>query len=225
MERMYILIPGEFYKDKNLNGLERDVLALYKYYTENGKNKCCSLNSVQIAEVFNVSSRYIKRVRKHLSDLGYIRTDGGIKVTYIGLQVGSTVPTQGEPEFTPKGTTVHPRVNHSSPQKGTTVPLKGEPQFTHKEEKKEKEEEKRKKEGMKTNFDRLVELLPEDYRTQEKIDYIKGKYEDRINSIDSIDSAIDSWVINIKIELNKVFPMEYKIPMKKEEVSDTIDVF
>ena len=117
MKDKYTLIPGEFYKDKNLKGLERDVLALYKYYTENGSNKCCSLNSVQLAEYFNVSSRYIKNVRKHLKELGYISTDGGIKVTYIGVKGGTTVPPKGEPQFTSRGSTVHPGVNHSSPQR------------------------------------------------------------------------------------------------------------
>lgn len=82
MEELFI--PSEFYKDKNLKGLERDILALYKYYTETENNRCCSMNSVQIAEYFNVSSRYIKSVKKHLKDLGYIRTDGGIKVYYVG---------------------------------------------------------------------------------------------------------------------------------------------
>ena len=208
-----IFIPKEFYKIKELKGIERDVLALYKYYTVKGKNKCCSLTNEQIADDLNISTRYLKEIKKHLKELGYIRTDGGIKVTYLGVKGGEPQRTGGvnysspggEPQLTLKGTTAHP---------------KGEPQLTHKEEKKEKEERKK---GM-TNFDRLVELLPEDYKTQERIDYIKNKYEDRINSIDSIDSAIDSWVINIKIELNKVFPMEYKIPMKKEEVSDTIDL-
>ena len=86
-----IFIPMEFYKNTELKGLERDVLALYKYYTENGNNKCCSLNSVQIAEMFNVSSRYIKSVRQHLKELGYIKTDGGIKVIYVGIK--------GEPQL------------------------------------------------------------------------------------------------------------------------------
>ena len=90
---LFILIPGEFYKDQNLKGMERDVLALYKYYTENGKYKCCSLNNTQIAEFFNVSTRYLRTVKKHLKELGYISTDGGIKVTYLGIKVGTTAPT------------------------------------------------------------------------------------------------------------------------------------
>lgn len=80
MEELFI--PGEFYKDRNLKGLERDILALYKYYTENSISKCCSMNSVQIAEFFNVSSRYIRSIKKHLKELGYIRTDDEMNVIY-----------------------------------------------------------------------------------------------------------------------------------------------
>ena len=204
----------EFYKNTELKGLERDVLALYKYYTENGNNKCCSLNSVQIAEMFNVSSRYIKSVRQHLKELGYIRTDGGIKVIYVGIK--------GEVQLPSKGSTVPPRGNHSSPQKGSTVPPKGEPQFPHKKEKKDKKEIKKEKKVM-TNFDLLLDKLPSGYKTPERIDYIKDKYEERINNTDLIDGTIDSWVTNIKIELNRVCPIEYKVE-KKKPISNTIDV-
>lgn len=210
-----IFIPSEFYKDKNLKGLERDVLALYKYYTENGTSKCCSLNSVQIAEYFNVSSRYIKSVRKYLKELGYIRTDGGIKVIYVGLK--------GELQFPPKGSTVPPRVNQSSPQKGATVPPKGEPQFPHKKEKKEKKEIKKEEKRSMTNFERLVGLLPEEYVTPERMEYIEEKYKDRINELDMVDGAMEGWIVGIKNELNTVFPLEFHIE-KKEERSDTIDV-
>lgn len=219
MKEKGTFIPSEFYKDKNLNGLERDVLALYKYYTENGTSKCCSMNSVQIAEYFNVSSRYIKSVRKHLKELGYIRTDGGIKVTYIGIK--------GEPQFPTKGTTVPLKVNHSSPQKGTTVPPKGEPQFPHKKEKKEKKEIKKEEKGDMTNFERLIDVLPDYYLTEERMDYLKKNYMDKINGADISGGLFDFWLVNIKNELNRVFPMDYKVEKvdKKEEVNDKIDLF
>ena len=102
-----IFIPKEFYKNIELKGLERDILALYKYYTENGTSKCCCLNNSQIAEIFCVSERYLRMVKRHLRELGYIRTDGGIKVYYIGFEAGSTVPIDRK---------------HSSYQAGSTVP-------------------------------------------------------------------------------------------------------
>lgn len=219
MKEKYTLIPGEFYKDKNLKGLERDVLALYKYYTENGNNKCCSLNSVQIAEYFDVSPRYIKSVRKRLKELGYISTNGGIKVTYIGIEKGTTVPPKGEPQFTSRGSTVHPGVNHSSPQKGTTVPLKGEPQFPHKEEKEDKKEIKKEEKSEMTNFELFINNIPSEYRTPERIDYIKDNYIEAINKSDFNESGVLEWCLKrIMTEVYQKYPVEYNVE-KKEPVS------
>ena len=74
-----------------------------------------------------------------------------------------------------------------------------------------------------TNFEMFLDKLSSDYKTPEKIDYIKDKYEKRINNTDLMDGTIDSWVTNIKIELNRVYPIEYKVE-KKEPISNTIDV-
>lgn len=212
-----IFIPKEFYKDTELKGLERDVLALYKYYTENGNNKCCSLNSVQIAEYFNVSSRYIKSIRKHLKELGYIRTDGGIKVIYVGVK--------GEVQLPQKGTTVPPGVSHSSPQKGTTVPPKGEPQFPHKKEKKDTKEIKKEEKRDMTNLDLLLDRLPEEYKTPEIIEFINTNYLDKINQADLSDGSIlDTYVVRLKSELLKrfiVYPVIDKpTPIRKTDEDD-----
>lgn len=74
-----------------------------------------------------------------------------------------------------------------------------------------------------TNFERLVGMLSKEYVTPERIEYIEEKYKDRINDIDMTDGVIDGWLINIKNELNRVYPLEFHIE-KKEEKSDTIDV-
>ena len=75
-----------------------------------------------------------------------------------------------------------------------------------------------------TNFDMLLGRLTSDYLTSEKIDYMKEHYMDRINDAD-IDSAIlDTWVINIKNELNKQYPTEFHIE-KPTPKSDFIDIF
>lgn len=218
-----IFIPSEFYKDKNLKGMERDVLALYKYYTENGKNKCCSLNNTQIADILNVSTRYLRMVKKHLSDLGYIRADGGIKVTYLGVQVGSTVPTQVGSTVPQVGSTVPTDRKHSSYQVGSTVPIKQEAQFPHKKEKEEKKENKEEKRWM-TNIKLLFANLPKDYQTKEKVNYIKDNYMDKLNEVDFNDGGIlDTWIPNIKNVLNKVYPQDFII-VKEEPRSNTIDV-
>lgn len=201
---MGVFIPSEFYKDKNLKGLERDVLALYKYYTENGKYKCCSMTCQQIADEFDISVWYINKIKKHLKELGYIRSSG-VKVVYIGLQDCTTVQSESVLQYR---------------QDCTTVQNKTVLQYRHKKdiniEKKEKKREM-------TNFDRLIGLLSEEYVTPERKEYIEEKYKDRINKLDMADGAMDGWIVGIKNELNTVFPVEFHIE-KEEERSDTIDV-
>ena len=88
-----IFIPKEILKLKELTSTEKMVLALYKYYTEQGNYKCCSLTKPQIAEDLGISVDYMKKIKTHLKDLGYIKTDGGIRVIYVGVQGGDIVPT------------------------------------------------------------------------------------------------------------------------------------
>ena len=105
---------------------------------------------------------------------------------------------------------------------GDITPSEWVIEHPHKEEKKEKENKKEKK-GM-TNFDLLIDNLPSNYKTPERIDYIKNKYNDRLNEADLTGGVLDSWVINIKNELNQQFPINYIIP-KEEPKSNTIDMF
>ena len=220
-----LFIPDEILKKDGLTTTEKMVLSVYKYYTENGKYKCCSLTCEQVADELNISVVYIKKIKKHLKELGYIRSSG-IKVTYLGVKDCTIVQSESVPEYTivsSKSIPEYPQGIPEYPQEYTIVSSKSIPEYTHKKEERKKEIKKEEK-GMMTNFDRLVELLPQDYRTQEKIDYIKDKYEVIINNLEVDSASIDSWVINIKKELNKEYPMEYKTPIKKEEVSDTIDL-
>ena len=76
-----------------------------------------------------------------------------------------------------------------------------------------------------TNFDLLIDKLPSEYKTQEKIDYIKNKYMDRLNELDlNIGGMFDLCLTRIKSELNQQFPINYVVP-KEEPKSNTIDVF
>ena len=212
-----IFIPMEFYKVKELRGLERDILALYKYYTDNGKYKCCVLTNRQIAEEFCIGIRHLQEIKQHLKELGYIRTDGGVKVFYMGIEGRATA--QGG-------------MSHSAPQGRATAHPKDEPQRTHKKEKKEEKRNKKEKGGLTparkeedmSNFDRLIARLPDEYKKGERIDYIKNNFMDRINRLDMDDSILDTWVIGIKNEVNKRYPIEYVI--KKEVPKDDMyDMF
>ena len=227
---MDVFIPNEILKLKDINITEKVVLSIYKYYTEQGKYKCCSLSKPQIADELGISVDYVKDIKKHLKELGYIRTDGGIRVIYLGVQGGDITPndeiqggditptsggynTQGGGYNTQGG-------GYNTHQVGDITPTRWGIEHPHKKEKENKKEIKKEKKVM-TNFDLLLDKLPSGYKTPERIDYIKDKYEERINNTDIVD--IESWFINIRNELNTIYPIEYKVE-KKKPISNTIDV-
>ena len=199
-----IFIPMEILEVEEINNTEKMVLSIYRYYTVNGDLHCCTLKNEDICKIVQLKDESnLRRIKKHLKELGFIRTDGGIKVTYLGIKEDLNVPQGGQ--ISPKGRT------NKSKREDKNVP--------HKEEEKK---EKRIKKVM-TNFDQLLDRLSSDYKTPEKIKYIKDKYEKRINNTDLIDGTIESWVTNIRNELNRVYPIEYKVE-KKKPISNTIDV-
>ena len=215
-----IFIPDEFLENNELNHTEMIVLSIYKYYTENGKYKCCSLTCSQIADKLNVSIWYLNKIKKHLKELGYISTDGGIKVTYLGItdctivqnEDCTIVQSESVPEY--RGSVPEYR------EDCTIVQSESVPEYNHNKEKEEKKEIK--KDGI-TNFDLLLGKLSKDYLTPEKIEYMKEHFMNRINEVDIEDGVIDSWITNIKNELNKQYPIEFVIE-KKEPVSKAFDI-
>lgn len=210
-----IFIPNEILKLKDINITEKVVLSIYKYYTEQGKYKCCSLSKPQIADELGISVDYVKDIKKHLKELGYIRTDGGIRVIYLGIQGGDITPTGGGYNTQGGGYNTH-QVGDITPSEWGIYP-------PHKKEKKEKKEIKKEEKRIMTNFDMLINRLPDYYLTEERMNYLKENYKDKINNADMSNGMFDCWLINIKNELNRVYPIEYKVE-KKKPISNTIDV-
>ena len=223
-----IFIPNEILKLKDLNITEKVVLSIYKYYTEQGKYKCCSLSKPQIADELGISVDYVKDIKKHLKELGYIKTDGGIRVIYLGIQVGDITPSdeiQGG-DITPGGGGYNTQGGgYNTHQVGDITPSEWGIYPPHKKEKENKKEIKKEKKRIMTNFELLIHRLPDYYLTEERMNYLKENYKDKINNADMSDGMFDCWLINIKNELNRVYPMEYKVEkVNKKEVSDTIDL-
>ena len=230
---MDVFIPNEILKLKDLNITEKVVLAIYKYYTEQGKYKCCSLSKPQIANELGISVDYMKDIKKHLNELGYIRTDGGIRVIYLGVQEGDITPTQvgtitpsGEMQvgdITPSGGGYNTQggvIEH--PVVGDITPSQWGIEHPHKKEKEEKKDKKEKK--WVTNIKLLFANLPKDYQTKERVSYIKDNYMDKLNEVDLNEGGIlDTWVVNIKNILNKVYTQDFIIE-KEEPRNNTIDV-
>ena len=214
---MDVFIPNEILKLKDINITEKVVLSIYKYYTEQGKYKCCSLSKPQIADELGISVDYVKDIKKHLKELGYIRTDGGIRVIYLGIQGGDITPTGGGYNTQGGGYNTH--------QVGDITPSEWGIYHPHKKEKENKKEIKKEEKRIMTNFEMLIHRLPDYYLTEERMNYLKENYKDKINNADMSDGMFDCWLINIKNELNRVYPMEYKVEkVNKKEVSDTIDL-
>ena len=78
-----IFIPEWICKDSNLSGNEKLLYSIYYYYTTNGKLGCCKIINEELANMINVTVRQLQRYKKHLIDLKYIKTNGGIVVKAI----------------------------------------------------------------------------------------------------------------------------------------------
>ena len=206
----------------DLNITECAVLSIYKYFTEKGDRHCCTLLNEDICKKVKINERKLQRIKKYLKELGYIRTDGGIRVYYLGSR-GDTSVAPGVTKLTTGVTPASPGGDKTDTPGVTKLVVRGDTSVTHnKEEKRKKEINKEEKEPM-TNLDILLDRLPDDYKTPERIEYIKTNLIDKINEIDE-DGPIDACIPVIKDILNKACPMEYHI-VKEEPINNTVDVF
>ena len=80
-----MFIPDEILAIEELSDKECMVLAVYWYYTVEGSLHCCKLPNKEVCKKVRLNDdRRLRRIKQHLKDLGLIKTDGGITVTYIG---------------------------------------------------------------------------------------------------------------------------------------------
>lgn len=225
------MIPIEFQKLEELNNTECMVLAIYRYYTVEGDLHYCSLSNEDICKMVRLKdTSNLRRIKNHLKELGYIRTDGGIKVTYVGIS-GEDIKVQKEDIKTLPGEDIKVQKmdikvqgEDINVQKTDIKVQKTDINVLHKEEKR-KEEIKKEKRSELTNYDLLLEKLPDTYKTPEKISYIKEHFMERINSVKKDDlmssGGIDTWIVNIKNILNKEYPT--KPVIKQQEHKSTTD--
>ena len=231
-----IFIPQEIIDDDRLNIYEVMLLSYYKYYTEYGKLKCCKKTNDEIlGELKKFSKRTLFRCKSHLIELGLIRTDGGIRVYYIGGKQAQNDTTKEVTDECLSDTDECLSDTHNK-----EIKKKKE----KKEEKKEKEEYKEEKNGPgpgpgpiednngpgpiednnnnemkdnketpKTNFDKIISYLPSYYRKEEHINYIKDNLSAKIDCINKLkddELNISLYTQQIKEYINKQFgPEEY----------------
>ena len=78
-----LFIPLEFIKDKELNNTECIVLAIYRHYTFKSEQHCCTLSNKDVCDFVGLKEvSGLRKIKKHLKELGYIKTDG-MNVTYL----------------------------------------------------------------------------------------------------------------------------------------------
>ena len=181
-------IPLEFGKLK-LTQIEEKLLATYRYYTIKGDYHHCTLTNKKLAEMLYVNERSIKRAKKKLKELGYIKTNGGIRVWYVGIGVEETetvdeVDEQVEEKVEEK---VEEQVNKTEITENEEVikedivkPVK--PDIV----KQVKTDIVMEKEN-KSNFDKLVEQLPDDFKHEEMVKYLMSEKSKDIEYINSVD--------------------------------------
>ena len=80
-----LFIPSRLLKNKELSITECCVLAIYRHYTLKTDQHCCTLSNKEVCDSIGLKDvRNLRRMKKHLKELGYIKTDGMI-VTYVSF--------------------------------------------------------------------------------------------------------------------------------------------
>ena len=161
-------IPLEFGKLK-LTQIEEKLLATYRYYTIKGDYHHCALTNKKLAEMLYVNERSIKRAKKKLKNLGYIKTNGGTRVWYVGIDIEETetVDEVEEPvDEVDEVDEVEEKVKKTEITENEKV-IKEETDKTdivkpvETDIVKQVETDKVMEKENKTNFDKLVEQLPD----------------------------------------------------------------
>lgn len=193
-----IFIPDEIKTLKTINLAEKVLLSIYWYYT-NGKLKCCKKTNEDIYNEIMVSKNTFHRMKTHLKELGYIRTDGGIRVYYLGVENKMTESDQEE-QITEEA--VEPVIDEVEEPTETDIKQVEEQvkktEITENEKVVEEETVKTDivkpvetdivmEKDNKTNFDKLFEQLPDEYKHEEMVKYLMSEKSKDIEYINSVD--------------------------------------
>ena len=194
-----IFIPDEIKTLKTINLAEKVLLSIYWYYT-NGKLKCCKKTNEDIYNELMVSKNTFHRMKTHLKELGYIRTDGGIRVYYLGVGNKMTESDQEE-QITeeveePTETDIEPvdevdEVDEVEEKVKKTEITENEKVIEEETVKtdivKQVETDIVMEKENKSNFDKLVEQLPDEYKHEEMVKYLMSEKSKDIEYINSVD--------------------------------------
>lgn len=199
-------IPLEFGKLK-LTQIEEKLLATYRYYTllKNGYHHC-ALSNKKLAEMLYANERSIKRAKKKLKELGYIKTNGGIRVWYVGIGVEETETVDDVEEQVNEQ--VNEKVDEVEEKVNKTEITENEKVIEQVEEIDNKIDNKKDIVMEKSNVERIIDTLGDFYKTPEKLKYFydkKQEWVDKINQADYKELSVSTFASQIKDVINKKF--------------------
>ena len=229
-----IFIPDEIKTLKTINLAEKVLLSIYWYYT-NGKLKCCKKTNEDIYNELMVSKNTFHRMKTHLKELGYIRTDGGIRVYYLGVGNKMTESDQEE-QITeeveePTETDIEQVEEKVEEKVNKTEITENEKVIEQVDEIDNKTDNKTDivMEKSKSNIEKVIESLDPFYQDPEKLKYFYEKckvWVELINNLNPNEFNYSMAVTGIKSCINKEFgyPEVAAIPnQKKKEVKSEVE--
>lgn len=193
-----LFIPNEIEKLTTLNWTEKALLAKYWYFSDK-KLKCCKKTNDDLCKELMVSEKTFKRMKKHLKELGYIRTDGGIRVYYLGVKPKTAVEeTVEEPQIIKKETV----------KKVENKPIVEETVIKNTD-------------MGNTNFERIYEQLPNEYKNEDIKNYVVSAKKDWVNTINTCSPGalnVDLLITQLKKFITNKFHI-YEETKKEEPMS------
>ena len=226
-------IPLDFGKLK-LTQIEEKLLATYRYYTIKGDYHHCALTNKKLAEMLYVNERSIKRAKKKLKDLGYIKTNGGTRVWYVGIDIEETEIVDEVEETVdeveePTETDIEP-VEEKVEEKVKKTEITENEEVDEIDNKTNNKIDNKKDIVMeKSNIERIIDTLGDFYKTPEKLKYFYDKQQewvDKINQADYKELTVSTYASQIKLVINTEFgyPEVAAIPnQNKKEVKSEVE--
>ena len=222
-------IPLEFGKLK-LTQIEEKLLATYRYYTllKNGYHHC-ALTNKKLAEMLYVNERSIKRAKKKLKDLGYIKTNGGIRVWYVGIDIEETEIVDEVEEVNETVEEVDEVEEQFEEKVNKTESTENEEVDETDDKTNNKIDNKKDIVMEKSNVERIIDTLGDFYKTPEKLKYFYDKQQewvDKINQADYKELVVSTYASQIKLVINTEFgyPEVAAIPnQKNKEVKSEVE--
>lgn len=210
-----IFISSEILELSNISHTEMILLSIYKYYTEEGKLGCCTMTNESINEQFlHVNEKTFKKCKKHLKDLGYISTDGGIRVKYIGVSDNTK-----KSKNTKNGKKTVTKENNDDKHVKESTTCEEETDYEGQDSNCEEVQGDDNREKTNSNFDKVIENLHPTYKSKEHIKFLEDKYKDMLNNIDDDDFNVEFYTKQATTVLNNQFHIYYNavVETKKDD--------